>query len=328
MSTRLRDRYVRRAQAELAPEEAVGWTPPWMLRGSRSRRERRRAYRQHRRRAGPGALRRPRRAAASRARACRRLRRGVLERARPTARSHWSIVAFPTRGLGASRSSASRTSSGSGTRSARPCGSTSPTPSRPGRSTSTCSRSAPTLLNERALRRAALPRPRHRPDRRAAPQSRLAGRRRRDDRGRLHVAEHADRGGLHDPDRRRTEGTVALDAAARAGRRDDRPRPRADVRGRPRRSRSKASTGEDVVRGQVATDEGAACLGEVALVDGESRVGRSGLTSGTRSSTRTRPRTSPTARRSLPASTADERWRPSELAGAAASTSRACTRTS
>jgi aminopeptidase len=38
-----------------------------------------------------------------------------------------------------------------------------------------------------------------------------------------------------------------------------------------------ASTGADVIRGQISTDEGAAFLGEVALVDGESRVGRTGL---------------------------------------------------
>jgi aminopeptidase len=39
-----------------------------------------------------------------------------------------------------------------------------------------------------------------------------------------------------------------------------------------------ADAGADVVRSQVALDEGAARLGEVALVDGESRVGRAGLT--------------------------------------------------
>jgi aminopeptidase len=38
-----------------------------------------------------------------------------------------------------------------------------------------------------------------------------------------------------------------------------------------------ASSGADVIRGQVATDEGASMLGEVALVDGESAVGRTGL---------------------------------------------------
>jgi aminopeptidase len=38
----------------------------------------------------------------------------------------------------------------------------------------------------------------------------------------------------------------------------------------------KASTGEDYVRAQIAADEGAARLGEVALVDGTSRVGQIG----------------------------------------------------
>jgi aminopeptidase len=40
----------------------------------------------------------------------------------------------------------------------------------------------------------------------------------------------------------------------------------------------KASTGGDAVRAQLATDEGSTHLGEVALVDGESRVGKTGIT--------------------------------------------------
>ena len=40
----------------------------------------------------------------------------------------------------------------------------------------------------------------------------------------------------------------------------------------------KASSGEDAVRAQLDTDEGARHLGELALVDGESRVGKTGLT--------------------------------------------------
>ena len=40
----------------------------------------------------------------------------------------------------------------------------------------------------------------------------------------------------------------------------------------------KASSGEEVLRKQIDTDEGSKCLGEVALVDGDSRVGRTGLT--------------------------------------------------
>jgi aminopeptidase len=40
----------------------------------------------------------------------------------------------------------------------------------------------------------------------------------------------------------------------------------------------KADEGEDVVRGQLATDDSAAFLGEVALVDGTSRIGETGTT--------------------------------------------------
>jgi aminopeptidase len=40
----------------------------------------------------------------------------------------------------------------------------------------------------------------------------------------------------------------------------------------------KASSGEEVVRKQIETDKGSKHLGEVALVDGDSRVGRTGLT--------------------------------------------------
>jgi aminopeptidase len=40
----------------------------------------------------------------------------------------------------------------------------------------------------------------------------------------------------------------------------------------------RAASGEDVVRTHMATDEGAAMLGELALVDGHSRVGKAGIT--------------------------------------------------
>ena len=40
----------------------------------------------------------------------------------------------------------------------------------------------------------------------------------------------------------------------------------------------KASAGKEVVEAQLELDEGARSLGEVALVDGSSRVGRTGLT--------------------------------------------------
>ena len=40
----------------------------------------------------------------------------------------------------------------------------------------------------------------------------------------------------------------------------------------------RASAGADAVRGQMSVDEYAKRLGEVALVDGESRVGQTGIT--------------------------------------------------
>ena len=40
----------------------------------------------------------------------------------------------------------------------------------------------------------------------------------------------------------------------------------------------KASSGEEVIRQQIETDEGSKRLGELALVDGDSRVGRTGIT--------------------------------------------------
>jgi aminopeptidase len=75
------------------------------------------------------------------------------------------------------------------------------------------------------------------------------------------------------PDWRRT-GNRSLDDATRAAG-EHHPRSRAHVLQR-RVVGVKASTGEDYVRAQVEADEGAAQLGEVALVDGTSRVGQIG----------------------------------------------------
>ena len=78
------------------------------------------------------------------------------------------------------------------------------------------------------------------------------------------------------PDQRRTEGTVrSTKPLALAGTvvRD------LEVRFEGGRAVDvNATSGADVVREQLRADNGAAMLGEVALVDGDSRVGRSGLT--------------------------------------------------
>ena len=59
-----------------------------------------------------------------------------------------------------------------------------------------------------------------------------------------------------------------------------------------------ADRGADVVRGEMAVDDGAKRVGEVALVDAASRIGQLGRPSTRRCSTRTRAATSPTARAS------------------------------
>ena len=57
-----------------------------------------------------------------------------------------------------------------------------------------------------------------------------------------------------------------------------------------------ATNGADVVREEMSTDEGGSYLGEVSIVDGDSRRRQDrASSSSTRSSTRTRPATSPTA---------------------------------
>ena len=78
------------------------------------------------------------------------------------------------------------------------------------------------------------------------------------------------------PSKRRTEGTVrSTKPLALAGTviRD------LEIRFEGGRAvEANASSGADVVREQLRSDDGATMLGEVALVDGDSRVGRSGLT--------------------------------------------------
>jgi len=94
--------------------------------------------------------------------------------------------------------------------------------------------------------------------------------------GRSHIPNMPTEEVFTAPDARRTEGTVrstrplalrgqivrGLELRFEAGR-------CVDVR---------AETGADVVREELASDEGAAYLGELALVDGSSRVGQTGLT--------------------------------------------------
>ena len=93
--------------------------------------------------------------------------------------------------------------------------------------------------------------------------------------GRRHVVNMPTEEVFTSPDRRRTEGvvrsTMPLALAGTIVR---------DLELRFQSGRAvevQASSGADLIREQLRQDEGASLLGEVALVDGDSRVGRSGL---------------------------------------------------
>jgi aminopeptidase len=93
--------------------------------------------------------------------------------------------------------------------------------------------------------------------------------------GREHVVNMPTEEVFTSPDRRRTEGTVrSTKPLALAGTvvRD------LEIRFEAGRAvEVNASSGAEVVREQVRSDDGGSMLGEVALVDGESRVGKTGL---------------------------------------------------
>jgi aminopeptidase len=92
--------------------------------------------------------------------------------------------------------------------------------------------------------------------------------------GRRHVVNLPTEEVFTTPDRMRADGVVRATV--------DLAQPGIIVRGlelwfeQGRIVKAQASEGEDWVRAQLATDEGAARLGEVALVDGTSRVGQTG----------------------------------------------------
>jgi aminopeptidase len=108
------------------------------------------------------------------------------------------------------------------------------------------------------------------------PQSRFGAARFTTSWGQTHVPNMPTEEVFATPDARRTEGTVrATRPLALRGQ---------VVRGLELRFeggrcvQAEAETGADVVREELKADEGAAYLGEVALVDGSSRVGQTGLT--------------------------------------------------
>ena len=182
---------------------------------------------------------------------------------------------LPERGLGADGLRRARRRAGSGRTSSTRSASTSPTRSPRGTSTSTRLDERCRLAERAPLRRDPLPRPRHRSDGRAQREVALGVRQHR---RRSSAAATSRTCRPRRSSRRRTGGAPRAPSARRC---------RSRCPGNIIRDLEltfeggrivdvKASTGEDYVRAQVAADEGAAQLGEVALVDGTSRVGQIG----------------------------------------------------
>ena len=132
---------------------------------------------------------------------------------------------------------------------------------------------------ERArVRRRPLPRAGDGPDASGCSRSRAGWPRGRRPPGAIPTTEPADRGGLHDSRPAADRGARPVDAAAGADRRHRRHGARDDVL---ERDDHRGSTRRPVPTRsgpRSALDDGASLLGEVALVDDTSRVGRSGIT--------------------------------------------------
>ena len=123
------------------------------------------------------------------------------------------------------------------------------------------------------LRRAALRGPGHRPHRRPAARPPLAGRRHGDRRRHRHMANLPTEEVFTSPDPERADGVVTstkplvlIDGTVVA-------RPGRALRGRPHHRARPPRPPQETMRTIINTDEGAARLGEIALVDAEGRIG-------------------------------------------------------
>ena len=292
------DMHVKRARILDAEEETLDYVPPWygerLLELGRQRCARiglsgprhARAARRPRSRAAPAATSCPssaRRASSSTS-------------ARPTGRS------CPTRrraGRARCIPELSREDALAAPRPSRSCtsaASTRTTPSPPGSERARPPRRHRRARDRPALRRAALRRPGHRPDRRAAADVEVHG-------GEASRPSTASSTCPTCP-RRRSSARPTRSAPTASCARPSRWSSAAsiikglEVEFRDGKAvRIDADEGADVLRGYAARDEGASRLGEVALVDGDGRIGKlEHRRSSTRCSTRTPRRTSRWAR--------------------------------
>jgi aminopeptidase len=268
------DAHVRRARAELAPAEAVGWAPAWMLGRIEEQAERRTALVDVVGEPDPDLFAGvdPERVAQSTMPDVRRAMWDALD----LRRMPWTIVAFPTpawskqvygeddvpRLWDAIRSTVRLDE---------------PEPVAAWAAHVAVLKERAAQLNERQFDAVRFRGPGTDLTVGLLPRSRWMAAQDETAWGRAYVPNLPTEEVFTTPDRRRTQGTVratrplvlvggtvvnGLELTFSSGR-------IADVR---------ATTGADAVRAEIALDEGAAHLGEVALVDETSRVGRSGIT--------------------------------------------------
>ena len=278
-----------RADRVGAGDDILSWTPPWLLSRERTFGEQRAAIVALTGDAEPqllGDLPGERVGKARMLELAKESSRQVTERL-----CNWTVVGVPNEGW-ATQMFGEPDVDRCGTSSSIASGSTSRIRSRPGTThIERLGRRAKALDDLESTR--SISRPGNRPDGRVAAGVALAGSRVRDG-GRRHVRrEHADRGGLHDARRPPDRGRRHLDDAALRPRHDRHGAPRAVQRrphrrgrGRPGRRRDPRPAGERRACG---------ALGEVALVDGTSRIGATGLTFFDTLYDEKRPATSPTA---------------------------------
>ena len=284
------DLHLRRAAIELGPESEIGWSAPYLLDWIKRWPEENPALISLAGNPDPDLLSDLDPSLVGRADP-KDIRGAMLENI--TGRHvNWTIVGGAERRLGNAglRGAGRRASVGS--RRHGHAGSTSRIRWRRGGRMRRRSRHAPTRSTPR-VRRDPVSRPGNRPHGGPHPGSELALRDVRDGQGNRAHPEHADGRGLHDARLASCGGERALDdgRSSPEGRRCPGSRfvskAAGSSRSEPRRSRDRSA--------QLAADEQAAFLGEVALVDGSSPSSRPVSCSATRSTTRTPRATSRTA---------------------------------
>jgi aminopeptidase len=268
------DNHLRRAKAEFAPDDAVGWAPRWMIQRINEETERHTAFINVVGEPDPDLLTglAPQRVAESVIPEVRRTVWNAIDRREIP----WTIVAFPTPGW-ARQVLGEPDLAGLWDAIRATVRLDEPDPVAAWTDHVAMLKERATQLNERRLDAVSFRGPGTDLTVGLLPQSRWMSANAETNQGQVYVPNLPTEEVFTTPDRRRTEGRVRST------------RPLVLVSGtivrdlemtfsNGRITNVDASSGADEVRAEVALDEGASYLGEVALVDERSRVGRSGIT--------------------------------------------------